>query len=794
MVTDAQRRTAIDSAIAQANAGNTSGASATLATVGGSGAYASGSSKPADASFTSQGSTYNPATTASEQTKVTMTTIPAQNLNNSRQYSLQQQPSVTSPSGSNPFANQTASSGGNVLVVTEKEYQQLPQDKKQIATVVSSGSPTANKMDTYVGMVSSGQQPTALPSTLTKTEVGIKEDKSVQSSIGLTKEYSGLQVKEPQLSFKERWYQATEKFKYGDWVSNEGAIATLFSFKTNRDVPKYLTQGNIAGTKSTSMGYGMSEELKEVTYPSIYGKVRITEDYGQLISSGLLGVGTVVAPQVFAPVVAVSGMSNIYQGFTEPKLSDKLFKIGFGAVEFIGGTYIGVETLRSSITQMELDSAFKNIKFEAVGRTRVGEGYMDYYKGVQDLGYAQRITTAQVYSKPIEGSSNLFASAGKMSTTVKIYEIGTGKPILAQSSSMYGGKSFALPETQGVYPNINYGSSWKTSDMFIKGKYAGTSDLTKFDARFNLYENSLKVESFTAGISKRIGTNYIISKSGPITQIDFKQVRFGKGTYEGFKLTTETKNIAILKELPEDFPSTYFSKGIKITKPNVPTETTPSFDGGFTTSALTKTQTKIMTTKSFTPTTNDIATALTKTQGVTLQQTRTFATTFPSIQTESLTKSKPSTQMYAPYTIALPQTKNFISPIYGTQTFQTVATQRDLVTTLPQPRPQPQPQPQPQRLTMPVVFGGSSLGTPDIINPIRIPKIPIFDFKFPSFDEGGSRKKVNKGKRKYSYTPSYEAIILGLRGKKPKGRETGARIRPITKGFNWSKLFGNNKR
>lgn len=50
---------------------------------------------------------------------------------------------------------------------------------------------------------------------------------------------------------------------------------------------------------------------------------------------------------------------------------------------------------------------------------------------------------------------------------------------------------------------------------------------------------------------------------------------------------------------------------------------------------------------------------------------------------------------------------------------------------------------------------------------------------------GFPKTRRYKGKRKFKYTPSYEAFIFNIRGSKPKGIETGARIRPITKGFSF---------
>lgn len=79
--------------------------------------------------------------------------------------------------------------------------------------------------------------------------------------------------------------------------------------------------------------------------------------------------------------------------------------------------------------------------------------------------------------------------------------------------------------------------------------------------------------------------------------------------------------------------------------------------------------------------------------------------------------------------------------------------------------------------------------TPNITSNINItPKfdIPIVPW-FPSgsLDFGGSSKR-KRGKRRYKYTPSYEALIFNIKGKMPKGTETGARIRPITKGYSFA--------
>ena len=68
---------------------------------------------------------------------------------------------------------------------------------------------------------------------------------------------------------------------------------------------------------------------------------------------------------------------------------------------------------------------------------------------------------------------------------------------------------------------------------------------------------------------------------------------------------------------------------------------------------------------------------------------------------------------------------------------------------------------------------------------------PPFVFNPPAVDFGSIGGKVKSGKRRSKYTPSFGALVFNVRGKQPKGMETGARIRPITKGFKWE--FGRMK-
>jgi hypothetical protein len=76
------------------------------------------------------------------------------------------------------------------------------------------------------------------------------------------------------------------------------------------------------------------------------------------------------------------------------------------------------------------------------------------------------------------------------------------------------------------------------------------------------------------------------------------------------------------------------------------------------------------------------------------------------------------------------------------------------------------------------------------INAPFYPDIPTFIPPFLDIgaDFGGLTNRKIKAKRITRYTPSYTALVFGIKGRKPRGVETGARIRPITKGFSWFKL------
>jgi len=77
--------------------------------------------------------------------------------------------------------------------------------------------------------------------------------------------------------------------------------------------------------------------------------------------------------------------------------------------------------------------------------------------------------------------------------------------------------------------------------------------------------------------------------------------------------------------------------------------------------------------------------------------------------------------------------------------------------------------------------------TPTIFTPISptpiVPILPPFRMNFPT----GIKSRSVKGKKpRYKYTPDFPSLVLNIKGKQPKGMETGLKIRPIPKNFKWS--------
>lgn len=149
-------------------------------------------------------------------------------------------------------------------------------------------------------------------------------------------------------------------------------------------------------------------------------------------------------------------------------------------------------------------------------------------------------------------------------------------------------------------------------------------------------------------------------------------------------------------------------------------------------------------------------------------------------------KTKPTLLFSPRVSYTSPQKKVLVSRFISrplTKTDDIIKTKTDIINFGSYYQPQAQAQ-QSQTTYRTIIneIGGTptpsvtSVKTPSTFIPI-IPFIPSGEFS------GGLSKRKIRGKRKYKYTPSYEALVFNITGSKPRGVETGARVRPIPKGF-----------
>jgi hypothetical protein len=189
-------------------------------------------------------------------------------------------------------------------------------------------------------------------------------------------------------------------------------------------------------------------------------------------------------------------------------------------------------------------------------------------------------------------------------------------------------------------------------------------------------------------------------------------------------VTTKSLNIALQKSVPK--------LSLKTFQTNIPF-----------TPAITKTQTTTAAK------TQQIFKPFTTTKTFQKKQ-NTFVETFATTKTIPVTTTKT-------FETFVPITKIIETQVTGTKQVQSTVTQTQGVSG----------------------FNTNQIITTQIIVP------PPFIPKLPSpFSDRTSMKNIF-GKRTTKYTPSYTAMVFNIKGKAPKGPESGLRIRPITKGFKW---------
>ena len=402
-----------------------------------------------------------------------------------------------------------------------------------------------------------------------------------------------------------------------------------------------------------------------------------------------------------------------------------------------------------------------DIKTSLLGRKTVfgrstGTGY------INDLGEIQagKTYTQGVYS---QGAYDLMK--GKY--------VAVGKPVPFVSGSIDFSKTADITVTNLKITPQDFGTSIEI----------GKSTPAKMSAQFDFGAVvSPKSKSYFAGVGGNFGTNdlrYVFGETGIVK--NGKLLKQGQGFYQGF-----IKNRAIPTDLPDSSIVAVGGRGSKSSSEFINSLYYPQ-----EVNRVINPASSIIT-----------QTAKTKTVKVSTEMFPLVSATdlieknYPSYvggsQTQSellskdyLTRNNQDFLMKSNTVLIInsPQKNRFAQDLFQPSAQFPNQDQINFQTQVPgqvQISKQEQRQSQAQRV-----------GTAIPINPILDmpnPRISLPNFNFGFSDKQLGNRKIGF-KRIVKYVPSYSALVFNIRGRAPKGTETGLRLRPITQGFSFANLF-----
>lgn len=561
-----------------------------------------------------------------------------------------------------------------------------------------------------------------------------------------------------------------EPWKYAATPTYETKVGYDIYPKIGRGTEIYNTGSSQPYISTKGMTYGEVSNFMPVSGLGEYtgGVAGKIYTYGKpvLSTAGFIGLSA-LAPEVGAGIIAGLGIKNIatatapttYTSQGTPFITGwERVKYGALGVADIGlglyGFKVTAKNMADQITQSQIKSVV-NLKPEDVKTTRVnlGEGrFTDYSKIYKTTGEADMVTKTLSIGKVVNGK---YVLTGTQESFVRTYDFWRGieSKIYLGSGQKFAGFGKIYPVgTAGYTPSftkISASKIWDLSSLTYGGKTT---------TAINTYTSTPAVISKMGGIAK--GTKVIGSLAG---NLDYAY-RLGSTGFE------------------TNFPIEQIGR-IKVIDISGGTATTGSTFGGGTT--LFKTITRKVfpaiapVSVSGTATTSATSATFAATAGAglaaaisvktsqnvdTLRRSLNIPSTAASLFQENKTRQ---TSAFVPITINVPKSGSSLmtAPVITTIQVPQLITEQTTTVGFPPITPPTVPTYKPPK--------------PGLDVPLIPPVFPKLDFDFGL----GSRKF--KGKQRTKYTPSFKALVLNIRGKQPRGLETGARLRPITKGFKW---------
>lgn len=346
--------------------------------------------------------------------------------------------------------------------------------------------------------------------------------------------------------------------------------------------------------------------------------------------------------------------------------------------------------------------------------------------------------TPSGYLQVLGGRANIYQVSGYTGTPQ-----GLGTNI--QGATYY---TSSLGSGYNYFNNVGYSQTTATSGAISSFRYVTGNPVTSFVRSGNTYYTQSSFDPGFYGTGLRIDLGYKPSGTG------YTQFRGGGGSSGGGSNT--------------------FSFG--------------DFSGGSTTTFQTPQPTPAVSTSFQSPVVIGSTTPTFATSSLTFK-TPTFATGLRTRQ-ESPTIISPTIDTFQATKTETDAYSGFVGDNFFNPTKSSTRSSQNFITTTTTAQTTAQ-------TTEQTSIGALGVVTPIITIPnLRIRKDYIgiggLPLGFGGLGSPGTRKY--KGRRRFRYTPSYEAFIFNIRGSKPKGIETGARIRPITPSFSFFRRFNKGIR
>lgn len=532
-----------------------------------------------------------------------------------------------------------------------------------------------------------------------------------------------------------------------------------------------LSTGIIQTQYSTEAGELFQKRLKEdPTYAVVkdweqrYEKAsQFKPDIGKSIfTAGVLVAGTFVAPVTTGAVIATSGIQTGYKSISEKEYLKAGISFSIAGL----GIYGSMRAVSSQLTKLQIEDVLAT-KPKMVYASRVySKGlYTDFYQSMSKTPLAYSYTKGTVVSKLRKGKA-FEILGGRADTIVLTRDVWTGKPLIVGASQKIltsGGRFYSA--YKGFVPSK---FDLVTSQKYSYSTFFGKSGLEKIKTTY--YTSKISTTQY-GGISKTF-RDRILSFSGRSKEyvktfrvkgmkgVSDKGYTFDVGTVGITKIVDISKLTRGISFRPFDYA------GLDITTPQTGVSSILRTVQKFQPPVITPLPSVTQIYRS--------AGAISKLSGGV-----SAVLTIPRQDVSIIQKQKlPQVIVQAP---KLMQRQLQIQVVRAMPSFAVAV---DMPPAIVQAQAQFPRLTQRQRMMRVPKLITLAPTTPSlkISFPFSPAGVPPFIPRLPrGMKEAGLGKRRVEVRRIVKYIPSFSAIIAGITGKKPRGIETGLRVRPITK-------------